>query len=81
MSPGSAVRFCGVGGGARHECTALFTLRRPPVIVMPASEATASTVPTRASFSAGVSSWQTESRSAAAPDTCGVAIDVPLAAS
>ena len=78
MSPALAERFSGVGGGARHEWTALCTLRRPPVIVSPVSAALKSTVPINASFSAGVASWQTESTSAAAPETCGVAIDVPL---
>src|SRR5262245_632989 len=78
LSAGAAVRFCGVGGGAKHDATALCTLRRPPVIVWPLRACAASTVPVSASFSSGVSSWQTDRTSAAAPDTCGVAIDVPL---
>ena len=59
--------------------TARATLSRPPVTVLPASEGSGSTPPTRASFTccAVHSGWRV-STSAAAPATWGVAMDVPL---
>jgi hypothetical protein len=48
------------------------------VIVSPVVPGAESTVPISASLRSAIASWQTDSTSAAAPDTCGVAIDVPL---
>jgi hypothetical protein len=48
-------------------------------VVVVASAATGWTVASSAAFSIAVSRPQRDSTSAAAPDTCGVAIDVPLA--
>src|SRR5688500_18579939 len=78
VSPGRAVRFVGVSGGRVHARSALFTCSRPPVVVMPASADRGPTVPSSVSFSASVSMSHADSTSAAAPETCGVAIDVPL---
>ena len=61
-----------------QERIALFTFRRPPLTVLDASEATASTLLSRVVFSAAVVRLQAERTSRAAPATCGVAIDVPL---
>src|SRR4051794_34403055 len=64
------------GGGA--PVTAAKTVRRPPPTALPASAGSASTDPRSACLS-----WATEysgcwaSTSAAAPVTCGVAIEVP----
>src|SRR5688500_1377205 len=69
----------GAGGATVHECTALFTLRRPPVTVKPASDGSASTVPSSVAFSPAVSIGHRDSTKAAAPDTWGVAMEVPLA--
>ena len=57
---------------------ALFTFNRPPVTVLPASELIWSTLPIRFAFRLAVLRLQLESTSAAAPATCGVAIEVPL---
>ena len=51
---------------------------RPPVIVMPESAGIGSTLFNSSDFTAAVFAKQRESSSAAAPDTCGVAIEVPL---
>src|SRR6185295_4852811 len=71
-------------GDSIHACgdpaqrTAWSTFRRPPVLVVPASTATGSTVRSRSALSpAPVAPGNTAFASAAAPDTCGVAIDVP----
>src|SRR5919109_5224941 len=77
-SPPTARRFCGGLGGATHERMALFTSRRPPVMVSGGSSGTPSTVLSSGFFSCAVFSAQRDRTSAAAPDTCGVAIDVPL---
>ena len=63
---------------AAHTSIAFFTFSRPPVTVMPAREETGVTLLRRRVFSAAVPIGHAESTSAAAPDTCGVAIDVPL---
>jgi hypothetical protein len=71
----------GVGGGVPgHPEIALWTLSLPPVVVIPASAATLSTPPSSALINAAVCVVEPHpaSTSAAAPDTCGVAIDVPL---
>ena len=52
--------------------------RRPPVIVRPASAGIGSTLFNNRFLTAAVLAVQRESTSAAAPDTCGVAIEVPL---
>ena len=57
---------------------ALSTFSRPPVTVLPASELIGSTLFMRFAFSSAVVSEHLESTSAAAPETCGVAIEVPL---
>jgi hypothetical protein len=54
------------------------TFNRPPVTVLPDNEPIGSTLLSRLLFSSAVSSGQTDNTSAAAPETCGVAIDVPL---
>src|SRR5262245_24412291 len=56
----------------------LFTFNRPPVTVLPASEAIGLTLFMRFAFRAAVFRLHLESTSAAAPATCGVAIEVPL---
>src|SRR5262245_2014789 len=56
----------------------LFTFSRPPVTVLPASELIWSTLFMRFAFRLAVLNEHLESTSAAAPETCGVAIDVPL---
>ena len=54
------------------------TLSRPPVVVIPAMEAMWSTLARRLAFSWSVERLHAESTNAAAPETCGVAIEVPL---
>ena len=62
-----------------HARMALFTFNRPPVTLLPDSAAIGSTLPSKLLFKAAVSrDGQLESTSAAAPETWGVAIDVPL---
>ena len=63
---------------ASHDRIALFTSSRPPLVVTDSRLGMCSTVLSSASFNAAVSSAQCESTSAAAPATCGVAMDVPL---
>src|SRR5262245_7841974 len=57
---------------------ALFTFNRPPVTVLPASELIWSTLFMRFAFRLAVLNVHLESTRAAAPETCGVAIEVPL---
>ncbi len=78
IAPAYRGRRLGVGAAAAHERRALFRLSRPPVAVMPESEATGSTLPRSVAFRPGVSSEQRERTSAAAPETWGAAIEVPL---
>src|SRR5437867_13087914 len=61
-----------------HAATARPTFRRPPVTVSPASAGIGSTLFNNRFLTAAVLAVQRESTSAAAPDTCGVAIEVPL---
>src|ERR1051325_5870293 len=61
-----------------HWLMARPTFKRPPLIVLPASAGIGSTLLRISDFSVGVPSVQCERSSAADPDTCGVAIDVPL---
>ena len=65
-------------GGALQARIALSTLRRPLVTTRPDNDPRVSTLPNRLLFTPAVSSEHAESTSAAAPETCGVAIDVPL---
>src|SRR5436309_7709879 len=65
-------------GGALQARTALLTFRRPPVTVMPLSDGIGSTLFISVLLRPAVSSAHTDNSSAAAPETCGVAIDVPL---
>src|ERR1700688_118105 len=57
---------------------ALLTSRRPPVTVIPVKLVRGSTFARSAFFRADVLKLQADSTSMAAPDTCGVAMDVPL---
>ena len=91
---GVAVHVMGVRGGCgatrfadrvtlemalpMHACSAWLTFSRRPVMVVPASEAADEPVLVRVLFSVAVDSGHEASSSAAAPATCGVAIDVPL---
>src|SRR5262249_8261203 len=62
-----------------HAATALATFRRPPVVVLPDSDAIGSTLFSSTVLSDAVFVCEQRDRtSAAAPDTCGVAIEVPL---
>jgi hypothetical protein len=61
-----------------HAVIALYTFNRPPVTVRPVNEGIWSTLASSTFLSVTVSSVQADSTSAAAPETCGVAIDVPL---
>src|ERR1041384_3610642 len=61
-----------------HERTARFTFRRPPEMVFVDSAATASTLFSRALLMPAVLDPHAAATSAAAPETCGVAMDVPL---
>jgi hypothetical protein len=63
---------------AVHPRMAVLTLSRPPVTRRPVSNGIASTLLNRLVFSSDVFRAQCESTSAAAPETCGAAIDVPL---
>ena len=79
--PGVAVRPVGMAGPldadahARMDASAF---NRPPLTVMPVIDAMCATLFIRLLLSPAVSSAHFDSTSAAAPDTCGVAIDVPL---
>src|SRR5262245_34010885 len=57
---------------------ALFTFSRPPVTVLPAIDVTGSTLFMRFAFRLAVLREHLDSTKAAAPETCGVAIEVPL---
>src|SRR5262245_29901811 len=57
---------------------ALSTFNRPPVTVLPANELIGSTLFMRFAFSWAVLNVRLDSTNAAAPETCGVAIEVPL---
>ena len=57
---------------------ALFTLRRPPVTVTPARLARGSTFASSVDFRAAVVRLQADNTNIAAPETCGVAMEVPL---
>src|SRR6185436_18367876 len=65
----------GLGAQAR---IALLTFSRPPVVVAPAIAGIGSTVFRIIAFRPAVVREHAESTNAAAPDTCGVAIEVPL---
>src|SRR5438309_778695 len=54
------------------------TFNRPPVLTFPAREATASTVLSNVVLSCAVVKEHLDNTNAAAPDTWGVAIDVPM---
>jgi hypothetical protein len=51
---------------------------RPPLTVMPERLLSGSTFASRVFFSAAVLRVQTDNSNNAAPETCGVAMDVPL---
>jgi hypothetical protein len=67
------------GGGGPHPPTALQALSRPPVATLPVSDASLS-VPLKMAvlICAAVNDGCAAFTSAAAPATCGVAIEVPL---
>ena len=70
---------CNVTPGVAHCRTALNTFNRPPVAVFPVNTLRGSTVCNKTRFKPAVSKLpQADNTSAAAPATCGVAIDVPL---
>src|SRR5437879_1969594 len=66
------------GSDGWQERTALFALSLPPVSVMPESAGMGSTLLRRVLLSCAVLRLHLESTSAAAPETCGVAMEVPL---
>src|SRR5262245_32386711 len=75
----AAARSVTPAGGTASGMRGLAMLRRPPVTVRPAIDATGSAVAiSRALISRPVSVGKCERSRAAAPDTCGVAMDVPL---
>jgi len=61
-----------------HAWMALLTFSRPPVTVRPDNEGIGSTLLSKLFFRPAVSREQADNTSAAAPETWGVAIDVPL---
>ncbi len=65
-------------GGALHARMARLAFRRPPVTVIPDSDGIGSTLLRIVVFRSAVLSVQRERTRAAAPETCGVAIEVPL---
>ena len=79
-SPAVPSKPLGAAGGWPAAAISLARLSRPPDTVLPASAGTASVVLISFCFtSATVASGRTtRSNGAAAPATCGVAIDVPL---
>ena len=71
----------GGGGGGGNDAQfriAVFTFKRPPLAVNPVNVERWSTEFNSTFFRPAVSSAQCDSTSAAAPATCGVAIEVPL---
>ena len=73
--PGESSQTCGL---VLHE-TALPTLSRPPLAVTVASDDFGSTLSSSSAFSpTAVADGKAAFASAAAPATCGVAIEVPL---
>ena len=68
----------GINTGAAQEWTARYTFNRPPVVVFDASDGIASTLSSKACFSPAVDKAQADRTSAAEPDTCAVAMEVPL---
>jgi hypothetical protein len=68
----------GAVGAEAHDRNALSTFKRPLVPTHPANAGITSTLLMRVVFNATVSSAHFDRISAAAPDTCGVAIEVPL---
>src|SRR5213076_1305659 len=64
--------------GGPHASIARPRFRRPPVIVTPDRAGIGSTLVNSSDFTVAVLAVQRERSSAAAPDTCGVAIEVPL---
>jgi hypothetical protein len=71
---------CGVVTGGESRSSAFLTSSRPPVVTLPASAGTGSTPASSACLTCtGVADGTFENRSAAAPETCGVAMDVPFA--
>ena len=61
-----------------QEYIALYAFTRPPVVVRPTRVGNVSAVPRIVSFRSAVFIEHADRMSAAAPETCGVAIDVPL---
>ena len=61
-----------------HAWMALLTFSRPPVTVRPDNEGIGSTLLSKLFFRPAVSREQADNTSAAAPETWGVAMDVPL---
>src|SRR2546423_13617857 len=76
--PGGGELGGGANGTPAQERMALFTLRRPPVMVTFAKAGTASTLLRMVVLRFAVLKAQRERISAAAPETWGVAMDVPL---
>src|ERR1700731_3711628 len=72
----------GCGGGATkspHPSVALHTSRRPPLVTLPSSEGSLSTLARMSALSSATESHGSAERmSAAAPETCAVAIELPL---
>jgi hypothetical protein len=65
-------------GGALQARMAVLTFSRPPVTVRPVSEGSGSTLFSRFALRFAVVRADRDSTRAAAPETWGVAIDVPL---
>ena len=70
--------MCKDAGSLAHDATAASAFRRQPVIVRSARAAVGSTDINSATLNWAVEREHADSSSAAAPDTWGVAIDVPL---
>ena len=64
--------------GVAQARMALLTFSRPPVTVRPESDGMGSTLLRRSVFRLAVLSEHLDSTSRAAPETCGVAMEVPL---
>ena len=63
---------------AAQAVTARYAFSLPPVDALPSIDGMTSTVFRRSALRAVVDNWHTDNTSAAAPDTIGVAMDVPL---